>query len=74
MSPPDEMEPDHYRVLEVHVAARAEVIEAAFVVLRELALSDDSPDGSRRLVELNRAHVVLTNPERRARYDAARSE
>lgn len=73
MAAPDEIEPDHYRVLEVHSEARVEVIEAAFVVLREIALSDESPEGTRRLVDLNHAHAVLTNPERRARHDAARS-
>lgn len=74
MAAPGEIPPDHYRVLEVHPEARVEVIEAAFVVLRELALGDESPGGARRLVDLNHAHAVLTNPERRARYDAARSE
>lgn len=74
MTAPGESEPDHYRVLQVHPEARAEVIEAAFIVLRELALGDESPEGSRRLVDLNHAHAVLTNPERRARHDATRSE
>ncbi len=74
MPSPGQAEPDHYRVLEVHPSARVEVIEAAFVVLRELALRDESPAGARRLVELNRAHAVLTDPARRALHDEARSE
>lgn len=63
---------DHYAVLEVAVHARIEVIEAAFVVLREAACRDNSPKGGRLLVELSRAHHVLSDPERRRAYDATR--
>jgi hypothetical protein len=48
------------RVLQVDPAACPQVIEAAFRVLRELACMDDSPAGGRRLVELNRAHRLLS--------------
>jgi DnaJ-class molecular chaperone len=63
---------DLYGVLEVAPHARPAVIEAAFVVLREAAARDDGDDAVRWLVELNRAHAVLTNPERRRAYDAER--
>ena len=56
------------RVLQVDPAACPQVIEAAFRVLRELACMDDSPGGGRRLVELNRAHRLLSGE---ARADAA---
>jgi curved DNA-binding protein CbpA len=61
---------DLYAILEVHPRARIEVIEAAFAVLREIALRDDGPESARMLVRLNRAHHVLGHPERRAEYDA----
>lgn len=64
---------DHYAVLEVAPHARPAVIEAAFVVLREDAMRGDHDDAPRRLVELNRAHVVLSDPGRRAAYDAERA-
>lgn len=66
--------PDAYRVLEVDGGARIEVIEAAFVVLREIALRDDGPESARRLVELNAAHAILSDPKRRAAHDAKRRE
>jgi curved DNA-binding protein CbpA len=60
---------DPYRVLHVHRDACAEVITAAFTVLREMTLRDDSDDAHGRLVALNRAHLVLGDPARRAAYD-----
>lgn len=45
------------------------MIAAAFTVLREMTLSDDSDDAHRRLIALNRAHHVLADPGRRAAYD-----
>jgi DnaJ-class molecular chaperone len=65
---------DFYAVLEVAPQARPAVIEAAFVVLREAALTDDGDDALARLVELNRAHAVLADPERRRTYDLERRE
>lgn len=64
---------DHYAVLEVAPHARAEVIEAAFAVLREVACADNSPNGYRLLVNINRAHHVLSHPDRRRAYDADRA-
>ena len=47
-----------------------QVIEAAFTALRELVLTSDDAGAPRRLAELNAAHRVLADPERRASYDA----
>lgn len=63
---------EFYAVLEVAPHARPEVIEAAFVVLREAAIAADGDDALARLVELNRAHAVLADPERRHAYDVTR--
>lgn len=63
---------DHYAVLEVAPHARAEVIEAAFVALREICARDDTAGAARRLAELNRAHAVLTDVGRRMAYDRER--
>ncbi|MEI7520040.1 MAG: hypothetical protein WCK40_01710, partial [Thermoleophilia bacterium] len=54
---------DPYAVLEVHANARAEVIEAAFTVLREMAAGDVN-DGARWLARLNWARRVLLSPDR----------
>jgi curved DNA-binding protein CbpA len=60
-------------VLEVAPHARPAVVEAAFAVLREAACRDESPEGHRFLVEINRAHHVLGDPGRRRAYDATRT-
>jgi curved DNA-binding protein CbpA len=65
---------DLYAVLEVSPLARRRVIDAAFAVLREIACADDSDNGYRMLVRLNRAHHVLSDPDRRAAYDAGRTD
>jgi curved DNA-binding protein CbpA len=52
--------------------ARPEVIRAAFTVLREAACRDNSDNGHRVLVQINRAHHVLSDPDRRRAYDASR--
>jgi curved DNA-binding protein CbpA len=67
------VEPDLYAVLEVAPHARAGVIEAAFVVLREEAARDPDDGAVRRLVVLNQAHAVLGDPDRRAAYDRLRA-
>jgi curved DNA-binding protein CbpA len=63
------MKPDPYVVLQVHHAARTEVIEAAFTVLREILIREDPPDAAGRLAALNNAHQTLTDPELRRRHD-----
>ncbi len=53
------MSPEPHRVLQVDPEACAEVIEAAFGVLREMALRDRSDDAPARLAELMRARRSL---------------
>lgn len=67
-------EPDPYRVLQLHPSACPEVITAAFVVLREMALRDPGEGAPRRLAELTAAHRALSDPDRRAAHDAARGD
>jgi hypothetical protein len=63
---------DPYRTLQVDPEACAEVIEAAFGVLREMALRSDDADAPRRLARLMAAHRTLADPARRAAWDGRR--
>ena len=63
---------DPYRELQVNPRACPEVIEAAFVVLREMVLRSEADDAPRRLARLSAAHRTLADPERRAAHDRAR--
>ncbi len=68
-------EPDYYAILQVHPDAEPEVIDAAY---RRLAAKyhpdvNPSPDATARMQELNEAHRVLSDPARRAAYDARRA-
>ncbi|MBI4188332.1 MAG: DnaJ domain-containing protein [Chloroflexi bacterium] len=64
---------DYYRILQVHPGAEKEVINAAY---RQLA-SKYHPDVSRvsdaaeRMKQINIAYEVLSDPAKRAEYDAA---
>jgi DnaJ-class molecular chaperone len=62
---------DPYRALQVDPEACAEVIEAAFRVLREMTLRSDDEDAPRRLARLMAAHRTLADPARRAAWDGA---
>lgn len=46
-------------MLQVRPEAHPKVIAAAAAVLRELALADESADAPRRLVQIDRARLVL---------------
>lgn len=59
-------EEEAYRVLQVRADAHPRVIQAAHTVLRELALADPSDDAPRRLVQVDRAHLVLRDLGRSA--------
>jgi hypothetical protein len=61
-----------YRELQVDPRACPEVIAAAFAVLREMVLRSEADDAPRRLARLNAAYRTLSDPDRRARHDAAR--
>ncbi len=63
---------DFYDELQVSSAARPEVIQAAFEVLRERVIVEDPEDAARSLARLNEAHRVLTDETLRATYDARR--
>lgn len=52
-------EEEAYRVLQVLPGAHPKVVRAAAAVLRELALADPGDDAPRRLVEIDRARLVL---------------
>jgi len=61
---------NHYDTLQVSRLACDAVVQAAFEVLREHALVGDASDAPTRLARLNAAHAVLSDPDRRAAYDA----
>ncbi len=65
-------EPDPYRALQVDPGACPEVIDAAFGVLREMTLRSHDEDAPRRLARLMAAHRTLSDPARRAEWDAGR--
>jgi curved DNA-binding protein CbpA len=65
---------DPYRTLQVDPAACAEVIEAAFAVLREQVLRDEGPGAPQRLARLNAARRELSDPAARAELDLRRRE
>lgn len=62
-----------YQVLQVDPFAEQEVVDAAF---KRLALkyhpdTSKAPDAASRMREIIEAHGVLTDPKKRARYDAS---
>src|SRR5258708_3863538 len=63
-----------YEVLQVSPRAGQEVIQAAYRALARTYHPDvnDAPDAARQMRQLNAAYGVLSDPERRARYDAMR--
>ena len=62
-----------YRVLHVDPSADFDVIRAAYRALAAIHHPDHAgANGEQRMRELNRAWEVLSNPERRAAYDAVR--
>ena len=68
--------PDYYAILQVHTSAERAVIDAAY---RRLAAKyppdvNPSPDTAERMVQINAAYEVLSDPARRSVYDASRRE
>ena len=65
---------DYYGILQVHPRAEKEVIDAAY---RRLAAKyhpdvNQASDASERMKQINTAYEVLSDPVKRAAYDAAR--
>lgn len=70
---------DYYRILEVHQEASTEVIDRAFKALARKYHPDSFPIeqkewATRKMQELNEAHAVLTDPDRRAAYSRFRRQ
>ena len=66
---------DHYATLQVHPNADPDVVDAAY---RKLATKyhpdiNGSSDANERMATINAAYDVLSDPKKRARYDAQRS-
>src|SRR5438128_1508448 len=64
-----------YEVLQVSPEANTEVIRAAYRTLARSQHPDvnPDPDATRHMRRLNAAYHILSDPARRARYDAARA-
>jgi len=59
-----------YEVLMLHPSATTEVITAVYRQLAKHYHPDHAgPQGQQRMAEVNEAHAVLSDPQRRARYD-----
>jgi hypothetical protein len=71
--PGEHSQPTLYEVLQVSPRADLEVIRAAYRVLARRCHPDlnGSKDTVRQMQCLNTAYAVLTDPQQRARYDAA---
>jgi len=68
---------DYYRILEVDPKASKEVIEKAFKALSLKYHSDKNTDGAKeaateRWMKVRDAYEVLSDPKKRAEYDAYR--
>jgi hypothetical protein len=74
-APADDGDGSLYDALQVSPTAGQDVIAAAFRVLarRHHPDTNQAPDAARRMQLLNDAYAVLSDPDRRARYDAERA-
>ena len=65
---------DYYGILQVHPRAEREVIDAAYRKLASKYHPDVSQisDAEERMKQINTAYEVLSDPDKRAAYDAAR--
>jgi curved DNA-binding protein CbpA len=64
-----------YEVLQVSVKASPDVLQAAYRVLARTYHPDlnATPEAARMMRQLNAAYTVLSDPARRAKYDAQRA-
>lgn len=59
-----------YEILMLHPSATTDVINAAYRALAKQYHPDHAgPEGAQMMAQLNEAYAVLSNPEKRARYD-----
>lgn len=69
MPHPLSYEKDLYQVLQVHPRAQPEVIDAAYKSLLKLCAPRAFGDSETHAVALGEAHVILSNPRERRKYD-----
>ena len=66
---------DYYRILHVQPDAPTAIISASYrTLMQQLRNHPDLGGDHENAVLLNEAHAVLTDPERRAAYDASRAD
>ena len=67
----DDTRPYYYKVLDVSTDASRDEIKKAYRRLSMLYHPDAStdPDAEKKMKEINKAHDVLSDPDKRARYD-----
>lgn len=70
----EDITPDYYAILQVSPAAEKEVIEAAYRKLAQKYHPDinKSPGAEEKMKRINAAYEVLSDPAKRAAYDATR--
>ncbi|MBW7929868.1 MAG: J domain-containing protein [Gammaproteobacteria bacterium] len=61
---------NHYRILQVQPGAPAEIIRASYrTLMQRMRLHPDLGGSHRHAALINEAYAVLSDPDRRARYD-----
>ena len=67
----DDTRPYYYKALDVSTDASRDEIKKAYRRLSMLYHPDAStdPDAEKKMKEINKAHDVLSDPDKRARYD-----
>jgi curved DNA-binding protein CbpA len=72
------MTKDYYRILDVQQGADEAVIRAAYKVLAQKYHPDkwvgNQEDANARMSDINEAYAVLSDPEKRSKYDLGRKE
>jgi len=70
----EDITPDYYAILQVSPTAEKEVIEAAYRKLAQKYHPDinKSPEAEEKMKRFNAAYEVLSDPAKRAAYDATR--
>lgn len=67
---------DYYEILEVHPKASNEIIKKAYIVLAKKYHPDTTSlpriEAERKMALLNKAYSILSNPEKRMKYDQTR--